>query len=144
MKNLSNVISVRSHSRDSVHSRSISEYTQVCSIWWPGLFYSTPLSFFVNLLFVYCTTLSVGMSGPILAVYYARLITFLFSKYFQIFYISAQIFKYFVLFQHFLVLFLRNQTHALTSRIGLECSFLCIFWRMENSCQQGNLFKWTQ
>ena len=49
--------------------------------------------------------------GPILAVYCMQLsptIACPFSKYFQILYIFAQIFKYFALFQHFFVLFLKN------------------------------------
>ena len=37
-----------------------------------------------------------------------------FSKYFQILYIFAQIFKYFTLFQPFFAFFLKNRTHALT------------------------------
>ena len=55
------------------------------------------------------TLLNVVVSSwPILAVYCVRLshaITFLFSKYFQILYIFAQIFKYFVLFELFLCSF---------------------------------------
>ena len=53
---------------------------------------------------------------PILAVYCLQLshaITCHFSKYFQILYIFAQIFKYFAIFQHFFALFLKNRTHAL-------------------------------
>ena len=58
---------------------------------------------------------------PILAVYCLQLlheITCRFSKYFQILYIFTQIFKYFALFQHFFVLFLKTATMPLLSRIS--------------------------
>ena len=53
------------------------------------------------------------VSGPLQAVYFMQLshkITCPFSKYFQILYIFAQIFKYFPLFQHFFAIFLKNHS----------------------------------
>ena len=47
-----------------------------------------------------------GLPGPFLAVYCMSLITCCFSKYFQIMYILAKIFKYFALFKNFFGLFL--------------------------------------
>ena len=57
------------------------------------------------------SSLNLMVPGPILAVYCIQLmhtVTCPFSKYFQILYIFAQIFKYFALSQHFLALFLKN------------------------------------
>ena len=58
------------------------------------------------------SSLNLMVPGPILAVYCIQLmhtVTCPFSKYFQILYIFAQIFKYFALSQHFLALFLKNR-----------------------------------
>ena len=59
------------------------------------------LNFSLNYVKYYCTQLLHGITCP-------------FSKYFQILYIFAQIFKYFALFQHLFTFFLKNCTHDLT------------------------------
>ena len=64
------------------------------------------------------------------SVYFMQLshtITCLFSKYFEILYIFAQIFKYFSIFQHFFALFMKNHSpFPLLSRIGPGCIYFSL------------------
>ena len=80
-----------------------------------------------KLIELFFSLINLTMLRPIPAVYCMQLldkITCPFSNYFQIFYIFAQILKYFSLFLDFLALFLITYKHfPLLSRIGPGCIY---------------------